>query len=271
MSTSDVWAGGTDNPSSRNPDAGLPNVTDLASRTWTEIQQDFGSFLLPGLIPVIGAQFAGFAMIFAIYGGMGLGALPGILVDDELVALAGSMVGLFGGTFGSMGLLLLVMAPIQASMYRAVWKYLETGEKMGIGSPFSTYTQDIGRVLAYQLIVFAASFVGALMCYVPALIAGAALMFAGPAIYIHRLGIGEAIGLSVRHLMKHPGWHLGFFGISFLMSIGASFVPIIGMMLLTTAYPLFVLLAYRHVFGTGDAPQEADMRVPGDVLPGTLV
>jgi hypothetical protein len=148
-----------------------------------------------------------------------------------------------------------------------VWKYLETGEKLTFASPFSTYTQDIGRVLAYQLTVFVLTFASALMCYVPALVVGAALMFAGPAIYVHRMGIGQAIGLSWRHLVKHPGWHLGFFGISLLMTIGASFVPIIGTMLLTTAHPLFVLLAYRAVFGTGDAPRETDL----DAMPGGLV
>lgn len=254
----DVWTSGTNE---KNPDAGLPNVTDLASRMWAEIQKDFGGFLLAGLIPAIGAQFAGFALVFVIYGGMFLGAVPGLVLEDELIALVGSMVGLFGGTFGSIGVLILVMAPMQASMYRAVWKYLETGEKLTIMTPFSTYTQDVTKVLLFQIVTFALSFAGMMMCYVPALVVGAALMFAAPAVYVHRLGILDAVRLSVGHLMRHPGWHLGFFGIAFLMSIVASFVPVIGMMLLMSAYPMFVLLAYRQVFGTGEAPRDQALEV----------
>jgi hypothetical protein len=270
MSTpSDVWSSGQ--TSARNPDAGLPNVTDLASRTWAELQKDFGGFLLAGLAPVILSQIAGVAMIFVIYGGMGLGAVPGLIIEDELVMVAGSMFGLFGGTFGALALLMLVLAPMHASVFRAVWKYLETGEKLTISSPFSTYTQDLGRVILYQLVALGLGFLGAMMCYLPALVVGAALLFAGPAVYVHGLGVGSAIGLSWRHLLKHPGWHIGFFGISFLMTIGASFVPFIGPMLLTTAHPMFVLLAYRQVFGTGAAPQEDGFAAPIDAMPGSLV
>lgn len=265
----DVWTTGTD---AKNPEAGLPNVTDLAKKVWEEVQKDFAGFLMAGLVPFIGSVMAGFGMVIVIYGGMFIGMVPGMLIGDEAITALGSMAGLFGSIFFAMMLLMAVIAPLTASLHRAVWNYLEKGEKLTISSSFSTVTQDLGRVIAFQLLVICATMIGAMMCYLPALIVGAALMFAGPAIYIHRLGIGEAVSLSIRHTQRNPGWHIGFFGISFLITIVLSYIPILGGLMLMTVHPMFVLLAYREVFGAGERPRDSYASPDSvGVLPGELV
>jgi hypothetical protein len=148
-----------------------------------------------------------------------------------------------------------LLAPMQASLYRAVWAYLETGEKLTIGSAFSTARQDLARVIVYQFVMLGLIATGALFCYVPGLLVAAALAFAGPAIYIHRLGIAEAISLSVGHLQRHPTWHFIYFLWSALIVFVLQYIPFIGGMLLFTVHPYFVLLAYRAIFGSGALPR----------------
>jgi hypothetical protein len=248
----DVW-----NPSgSSAPQADvLPNVMDLTSKIVAEVQKDFASFLLAGVGPLIAGFVIGPVAVVLVYGGMFLGMVPGMIMEDEAILGLGSMVGLFGSLFLLIAVLTCVTAPMGASTYRAVWKYLTTGEKLTIMAPFSTFTQDLPRVVLYSFLHGTLMFVGLLFCYFPALLVGAMLVFAGPAIYIHRLGIGQAISLSIAHVQQNASWHVGFYGIHFVMYLVLSYIPLLGPMMLATIVPLYVLMVYRHSFGEGETPR----------------
>ena len=56
-------------------------------------------------------------------------------------------------------------------------------------------------------------------------------------------------------MQRHPGWHLGFFGLHFVIAMVVSYIPFLGYALAGTIPPLFMLLVYREVFGTGELPR----------------
>lgn len=247
MADNDAWAspsGGSEEP--------LPSGTDLLSKTANTVIGDFAMFLVSGLAPGLLTFGITMVSIFVIYGVFVAGMILG--EGDETI-LMGTIIGfvvlLLGMIFG----LTALTAPMVASMYRAVWSYLETGEKLTPTSAFSTMGQDVGRVVLYQFVHMFLVGLGMTFCYAPGLIVAAALSFAGPAIYIHRLGIGQAISLSVGHLQRHPTWHIVFCLFLLLINIVMQNIPILGMILAFSVPPLFVLLAYRAAFGTGELPR----------------
>jgi hypothetical protein len=250
-SNDDVWAEGTATSSPSD----LPQVMDLLSELFKRVQDEFAGYFLAGLLPTLGSFFAAFLGIGLVYGGMFLGMLPGIQSNDEELMMAG-MFGSFVVTIPVMVIgMTAVFAPVQASLYRAVWRNLTEDEPLTVGSAFSTVTQDLGKVLLYNVVMMSLILVGSLMCYVPALLVMMGLGFAAPGVYIHRLGVGDAIRMSVTHVQEHLSWHVGFFGIGFAMLLVLQYIPILGTALLMTAYPLYVLMAYRHVYGEGDLPR----------------
>ncbi|MEZ4240120.1 MAG: hypothetical protein R3F59_29010 [Myxococcota bacterium] len=244
--------------SASSPAAGPPSVADLVSKTASTVMEDFVPFLVAGL-PFLGVVFvAVFAALFGIYGTMFAGILVGQAVGGDELAGIGAIVGALGSTFVVLTAILAVAAPMQASVMRAVWNQLETGEKLTISAGFSTITQDLGKVIGFNLLLFFGVMVGSLFCYLPGLAVAAALVFALPAIVVHRQSVGSAISLSVAHLQAHPGWHLGFFGLSMVLAMVLSYIPFIGYALVATIHPLFTLLAYREIFGTGEYPEVRD-------------
>jgi hypothetical protein len=252
MADSDVWT----SPSESGPaPEQMPAGSELLSKTVNKVTSDFVTFLVGGLVPGLVTTFGAIPAVFGVYLLIGLGAAPGIVAEDEDLMMLGGGIAMVVGTLAIVVGFTALIAPMQASLYRAVWAYLETGEKMTIGSAFSTARQDLARVIVYQFVMLGLIGTGALFCYVPGLFVAAALAFAGPAIYIHRLGIAEAISLSVGHLQRHPTWHFIYFLWSTLVVIVLQYIPFIGGMLLFSVHPYFVLMAYRAIFGTGALPR----------------
>lgn len=247
----DAWTA----PEVERAPAKRPNVVDLATRAVSTIGKDPGGYLLAGLPPALVGLVFGVGGVLLAYAAFFAGMVPGVLSDDPgEAAVMGMGLGL-GLLFPAILAATVLVAPMIASLHRAVWRSLLHGEKLTIGSALSTFGQDLGKVLAFNVLSGVAIFAGVLLCYVPGLIAMALLVFAGPAIYVHRLGVGEAIGLSIRSAQDEPGWHLGFFALSFVIVLVLQYVPIVGMMLYYTAHTLFVLLAYRELYGDGDLPR----------------
>ncbi|MEQ1506497.1 MAG: hypothetical protein ABMB14_29990, partial [Myxococcota bacterium] len=252
MSAFDAPASGGDRPAGSGP---MP-VGEVVSQTLTRFQADMPGFLLGGLIPfaiqMMVATVGVFVGLFAVYGGMFVGMVPGMVLGDDDLTAVGMLFGLAAGTFGLVfgfaAILGAVLAPINASLHRAVWRALETGESLKIDAAFSTARQDLGRVVGFALVSSLLMLVGLSMCYLPAIVVGAALMFAGPAIYIHRLTIPDAIRRSVGHLSSNPGWHLGMFLVVMIATMVLAYIPLIGGLLAATIHPMLVLIAYRSEF-----------------------
>lgn len=254
MANDDVWAPG--NAAGGAP-KNLPQVTDLLSETISAVTNDFAGFFLAGVGPMAIALALGLGGSVLIYAGAFAAMMPGLAAQDETLTIAGAVGGFTLGFMALIGASVVLTAPMTASLHRAVWQYMQTGEKLTIGAPFSTIGQDVVRVVIFQLGLLTAVIIGSLFCYLPGIAIAGLLMFAGPAVYIHRMPIGAAIGLSVRHVQREPGWHLGLFGLAFVVSMVLSYVPILGMALLMTVHPLLVLKAYRAAFGAGEEPVEA--------------
>lgn len=253
MSNEDVWAPGS--AAGGSPQA-LPQVTDLLSETISAVTNDLGGFFVAGLGPMAISLALGLGGAVLIYVGAFAAMMPGLAAGDETLTMVGAIGGFTAGFFALMLASVLLTAPMVASLHRAVWQFMATGEKLTFGSAFSTLGQDVVRVVVYQMLLITAVMVGAMFCYLPGLAIAGALLFAGPAVYIHRLPIGAAVGLSIRHVQRQPGWHLALFGLAFVVSMVLSYVPILGMALLMTVHPLLVLKAYKAAFGAGEEPVE---------------
>ncbi|MCA9489546.1 MAG: hypothetical protein KC621_06470 [Myxococcales bacterium] len=238
---------------SRNPEAGLPNVMDLVSQCTQELQQDFLPFIVAGILPAVLAMSGGVLGVVVIYGGMFLGMAPGMAANDEDLLLVGGVGGLVLGMVVLFLGMALVFAPLNASMWRSVWKHMVEGEKMGFDAGFRYAFQDLPRVLMFHAVYLGIILAGSMLCYVPGLIAAFALTFAFPAVVVHRMSIGEAIRISVTHTRDHLAWHLGLFAVVFVMGMVLPYIPILGYALLFTLYPMFVLTAWRAVYGDGPA------------------
>jgi hypothetical protein len=253
VTAEDAWAPGT---SEGKPAAALPNVMDLANRVIKEVTADFGSFLLAGLGILIVGMGVGIGGVVFIYGGMFGGMMLGVALDNEELAGIGMLGGTMIGVLLLVGIAVVVTAPLGASMQRAVWKYVTTGEKLTMAAPFSTATQDLANTYLHALLTAGIMMLALAMCYLPAFFVGALLIFAGPAVHVHRMSPIAAIRFSAGHVLQNTSWHLGFFGIAFVINIVLANVPLIGPMLLSVIAPLYVLLAYKEIFGV-DGPEGA--------------
>lgn len=240
-----------------NPDAGLPNVMDLVAQLATLVQGRFVEVLLAGLIPgfallggVVLTVVGTYAIVFAAM-------LPGIAANDDSLVGIGALGGALTATFGFTGGLVLVTTPMWASLYRATWAHLVRGEPLGLMSPLSTFTQDLFSVYAYTFVTGALVLTGAMFCYVPGILLQGMLVFAWPALVIHRLSIGAAIRWSFEHTLAHPAWHMALWAVGFVMALVLPYVPVIGYALLFSIHTLFVVLAYRAVAGDGETIRPA--------------
>lgn len=226
-------------------ESNLPGMGELLTQTVNRVTADPVNWLTGGVAVGIGTFVLVFVDLILLYGTMAVAAAPGMLVDNEEWIVFGIFGGSAAGLFGMVLLNTIVFAPLSASMHRAVWQQLETGEKLSLGSPFSTATQDLLRVILYQILSTSLVAVGTLFFLVPGAILSAALSFAGPAIYIHRLGIGEAVSLSWNHFQRYLGWHLLLWLSATIITFVLQNIPFVGYMLVASIHPLFVLLGYR--------------------------
>jgi hypothetical protein len=195
-----------------------------------------------------------FGAILLLYAAMFGGFFVGAAMFGEEAGLGLGMVGLIGGMAAMIGGIILISAPLTASLYRAMWANLTRSEALGFGAAFSTALQDLGRILGYNVIMAAAVLVGLMFCYVPALGVSLALHFALPELVVHRVSIGEAIALSVRHVRENLSWSLGAWALGMALIVVCSQIPLVGMALGPVLYANYQLRLYRAVFGDGGAP-----------------
>src|SRR5687767_9164503 len=142
-----------------------PNVIDLASRAASEVGKNPAGYLLAGLVPTVVAITLTVLAVFGAYGFMFAGMVPGVFSDDpDEGFLIGLGIGL-GVMFPLILLAMLGVAPMQASLYRAVWRSITAGEPLTIGSATSTFGQDLGRVLGFTVLYAVAMLAGAMLCY----------------------------------------------------------------------------------------------------------
>lgn len=232
----------------------LPSPMDLLMRSFDAFKDDLQGYLLAGVIPMIVTILSAFASIIVVYGSMFVGMLPGLMMNDELVAMLGGM-GLFMVALIALVVGIgLAMAPLSASLMRAMEASHSGEAKLTFQAPLSTAKEDLPRVVQVTMLVSTLTFVGAMMCYVPGLLVGFLLCFALPGVVLDRLSVGEAVGRSVGHAREHVGWHAGVFGILMLMYIILSQIPFVGYLVAMTLTSDFTVRAYRAAFPADAQP-----------------
>lgn len=243
----------------REDGGALPDVGTLLSATIAEFSDNIGPYALAGLghflvlMPVtfVGIIVGYIAMLFAMLGGMTGSAMVGVGVGgDAGDALAGigslaSMALSFLALFAVIAAMMAILAPVSASLHRAVAAH-QRGEKvLELGSAFGTLTQDIVPVLIVAILYGATIAIGLMLCYLPGLIAMIVFGFAPLLVYIGRKSPVAALSLSASHFMEHMSFYLPFGGLYIVIMMVAGYVPIIG--------PMFGMAlhvrAYREIFG----------------------
>jgi hypothetical protein len=235
-------------PAPASPAAGgaLPNVADLLGLCVKDVMNNFAGYCLAGLGPFLATMAVTMLASFVAVAAM----IPGMVMEDEAV----TMLGIFGATFLLVVFAMLATVPINASLYRAIWAWIDRGEPLGFSAGFSRMTEDLGTMYAYSLLVGLLTFAGMLACYVPGLLVGLFVSLAMPAIVVHRMGAIEAISFSAKHVRAHFAWHIGFWGLGLVVLMLAMNVPFIGIIVGMPLYAAYHLRGYRAIFGSGESP-----------------
>ncbi len=248
-----VWSSTEARPSQADGD--LPSVMDVLVETFEDCREHFVGYLLSGLGVTLTMIPVAFVAVFAVIAAMALGAVPGVMMENEDLVGIGVLLGYIVG-FGVLFVVTIMIAPpLRASVGRAVLSRITLKSELAIGDAFGTWRTDMWKVIGTQLLLSFLIFVGAMFCYFPALIVVFLVGFAMPAVIVHRLGPVEAVQLSMNHAMAHPGWHLGFFGVSFGIGLALAYVPFIGPALTVTFLQSFQLRCYTAIFGVDPEPK----------------
>ncbi|MBN2799699.1 MAG: hypothetical protein JXX28_11180 [Deltaproteobacteria bacterium] len=224
----------------------LPPVTDLLMDTFADLRDNLVEYLLAAL----GMLLVMIPAMLVLYGLMALGVVPGLLAQDEVMLV----LGVYAGIFVALPVFALILLFPSVSLSRAAWHHVAEEEPLGISSPFSRLFEDVGSVLLLKLLLGVLTVVGLMMCYLPALLVAIATVFALPALIAHRLSPVAALKLSLEHTQRNLTWHLGFWGLGFVVTLVAGYIPIVGGLLGMVFYQVYVMKGYKAVFGAGPEP-----------------
>lgn len=246
---SNVWAPGTGSAAGN-----LPGGFAVAGEVVSDILKNFGGYLLAGLGMFVAMLPVVMVMVVVAYVPI-LGAIFAADALGEDLASLLLLAGILLSVVIALGLGATIIAPMQASLMRAMWGYQVRGEPLTFGSAFSTFRDDYMTVVLAYLALQGAVLLGLMFCYVPALIVAFLLHWVTPAVVIHRRSVGEAFGQSFRHAKENAGWTLGVMLVGVLITLVSSYVPLIGALLTPVLYSAYVLKLYRAAFGDGPEPQ----------------
>jgi uncharacterized membrane protein len=255
--------------STREPGGGIPSLGALYSETLTDLTQNIQGYLMVGLallavvfpISMVGTMVG----MIAMYAVMGIGvfasALGGSAIGEAtgeqdlagIVTMFGSAGSIFLGFalfFALIGLLTAAIAPVSASLYRAIAAHQRGEGTLTFADAFSTVRQDIVPTATVMLLVTGMTIVGVFFCYVGALVPAILFSFAFSMVALHRKGAMEALKICARHVMARPSEHALFVLAYMGTAMVAGYVPLLGHMFLIA----LAVRAYRKMFGDGVEP-----------------
>jgi uncharacterized membrane protein len=230
--------------------APLPNVVTLIGDTLRAVLSNPLPWCLVA-VPLL----AGFLVdLLASFGISATAITPGLVSDRQDLVVGGALLGIVT----SLLITMVTMAPLTAGLYRAVWAYKLDQEPLGLGSALSRMSEDLGSVLLLGVLNLLAAIVGMSCCYVGLFVPAVLFDLALPAIVVHRMGAIEAMRFSASHVTRNPAWHVGYWGIGFVVSLVAGYVPIVGGPIGVTILAAYQLETYRALFGDGPEPRLSD-------------
>lgn len=259
MIEDDIWEPGQDARKER-PTLGLPasgdriGPIDLISETVDLAMTDPKGFLLAGAVPW-----------FALLGPILL-AIPAIMVTVFVLTVSGfppEMFGLvvLGWLFGGLLVGASLFTPLQASLWRAMWRRIEHAEPLGFRSGFEDPWTRLGSVVGVAVVVAIFVFIALPFCYVPAVVIAMATQFAYPAVAVHGVPVMDAIRGSVEFAREEPLWCGGVWLIATVMVTLMNQVLFIGGAIGLPFYAAYTLLAYRSAFGSGPPGPQGEKAV----------
>jgi len=232
-----------------------------------QFSKDIGPYILAGMgqfavvVPVsmIAGMVAYFGVVVGMMGGWVVGIIAMALLAQlgDLGAALGAVV-MVASPFIGMALVLLpilpvvaaIVAPVQASLMRAIAAHQRGEQELSVSSPFDTATQDLARVVITSILLTGLTLVGLLFCYVGALAVPILFGFVHTLVVLHRRSPMEAFAIQFRHLLAHGNQHLMLGVLQIALGMIAGFVPVIGPMFMADMQ----VRAHRKLFGDGPEP-----------------
>ncbi len=245
----DVW---------KAPDAAESGVTPALARgpgdlsdpmavpnlVMADVKAHLGPYVLAGLGYLV-ATFGFIGVVLAVlFGSMA----PGILAEDETLAMVGMGIGFTAYVVGILGFGFVVAPLMNASLLRALDEQRRGGAPIGFTSAFSTMRQGAGRVIGFYLLGQLAVLVGMLFLYIPGIVAAVVTTFALPIVVFEDVAPVTALQLGWKHLKAHPMWHVPLWLLMFIGIVLLEF-SIVGLVLIYPVMVAFQLFAYRVAYG----------------------
>ncbi len=137
-------------------------------------------------------------------------------------------------------------------MVRLALRELDDDTPASVTDLVSATLSDLVPVLAVTLFTLLVGLIGACLCVLPGVLAGAVLVWALPLVIDQGMDPLTAMGESARRFVERPWWTLGFALLGTLsMALLGQLLPIIGPGIGQVLYGLFLARGYRQVFGEG--------------------
>lgn len=236
------------------PSLRLPSVTELVSSTAQDVMGDFGGYMLSGLLFFVVMMGGTLASVLFIYGGMFLGMVPGMILEDEGLTILGVVSAMLLATLAIVAGFTVLLGPLLAGLIRSLWARMNRGQPLTLMAPLSGARQDpMGAIVLYTVVTLA-SVVGMLFCYLPGLLVQMFLGFALPAHAVHGLKPMDAMRFSIGHVRANLGWHLAFYFLGLAVMMVIMYIPFIGYVLMFPVFFTYQLKAYREIFGDCAVP-----------------
>lgn len=243
-----------------------PDVGTILQQTVDEYGKNIGPYALAGLghllysVPVVLISIVALyvSLLIGIFGTVIASAGVATAMPRDLEAIGAIVASV--GTVGVFFLILftfvlimnMLMAPVNASLMRAIAKQQRGEEQLSIASPFNTALQDLVPVLGAVLVMGVLTLVLSLFCLIPALLVPLLFSFAHGLIALNRTGVIEALKSSAAHARENLGWHAFYLLIHWALSMVANNVPVLG----PTFMAALQVRATQALFG--DAGFESD-------------
>lgn len=248
----DVWQSGHTGDA---PTRALPTISALVNEAFADVQAAPVPYLLAGAGAggvILAWTLVGIGVLVAAMLG---GAMIGGAIGDPDAVSSLVLLTTLVGTLIVLVPLALASPPLSASLARAVWDWQDRAVPLDLRAAFREPWRDLGKVYGVGLATGGLVLIGLLFCYLPGLIAMCLLHHAFYRVAIHGRSPGDALSDAVGHVLAHPQWNLGVFGVSFVISLIASNVPLLGVPLTLAGVAAWNIRCYRAAF---PEPRAAD-------------
>ncbi len=232
------------------------NILDLFLEYVEQVKAAPVDFCIAGVGLGLARFPVGIVMVVLVYGGRALGTIPGLVVESENLTLLGMVTVPLVLVVGMSLALALVFGPMEASIMRSLDAHFagEEAPPLGIGSSFSTATQEPLRVAGY---ILASTLIYTLLTpflLIPAVLFLIVTDLAWPIAVLERCSPLESMRIAFTHFRSDPGFHLGYWLILAGMTMILVYVPFVGGFILpglVGGWRVFVFRAVRQDLDRG--------------------